>query len=914
MTIGSTTSVKADGGRRVILLGQGCRCLSSGDHVRQRRVPLILEYKPLQGMRGDISTVAIDNVNIDRPLMKLLFVGRKGVIASATSEPRVKSSKPNLAFNDSPTIAVSAFRSVKSVPSIVSVFFLYSPRDTLDCDCSTSSPQLQARRDVLLAATVWPRALPLLSSLGTLPSLFHGSTFRSRPLTHIRRHGARLDAADKTWHLTSPTPYDPPLTYGGWTQGKALGLRIAALLHQRDYEQIESAKDGANDPSQLDFSKIDISKADGTPKDGLQRPKKKKRKIIIHSSPFLRCVQTSTAVAAGITQYQPPATPRLQVPTPSKERSGLLGDPTTAKSTRVRSPLVEPLLDPRIHSHPKPRKDKILLRIDAFLGEWLSPDYFEDITPPPDSTLMVAGAKADLLRRGDQILEQHANSSKGHFPGGWVRKEAAANHQSSRTGPSSNAGSLAQVSPFRERSSSYGSPLSLQRTRSKEALASLATSVPAPIPGRKYEPPVPSYSVSPADPIPRGYVAHAQDACLQVDFQWDSMRPPQDWGDGGEYGDEWSTMHKRFRRGLAGMMQWYREHGAVPPKEHIPGFMFKVLSNKQSPPASSRSAVELFPTIETGLDAEDDEELVLVIVTHGAGCNALLGAISNQPVLMDIGLASLSMAVRRNVPRKTSVPTIHERRLSVADAGMSDTYEMKLLASIDHLRPGTDPTKLTTLQSRTGSPTVLLSPSVDQRRRFTGSSSANSPLESPFSVGDSYRTWNSSLGSVRRTSSSGSNTRYTPGARSGSESASSAGGLWSGARTPVADTGSDGRSSPGADMMLNFANPQSKPKSTTNSATSTDAPSIPAVDGTSDSTNVLMKLDSKEERETGDRVTPLVRPNVRTGSTSTTGLWGAKPQTKPAQGLWGPPRLDDVYKHGAGPKRRWTVTEREDSI
>lgn len=28
----------------------------------------------------------------------------------------------------------------------------------------------------------------------------------------------RLDAADQSWHLSTPAPYDPPLTYGGMWQ------------------------------------------------------------------------------------------------------------------------------------------------------------------------------------------------------------------------------------------------------------------------------------------------------------------------------------------------------------------------------------------------------------------------------------------------------------------------------------------------------------------------------------------------------------------------------------------------------------------------------------------------------------------------------------------------------------------------
>ncbi|KAI5298003.1 hypothetical protein KEM56_004385, partial [Ascosphaera pollenicola] len=52
----------------------------------------------------------------------------------------------------------------------------------------------------------------------------------------IARHGTRLDSVDKHWHLTSPTPYDPPLTYGGWTQARALGAKIASLLIRLELE------------------------------------------------------------------------------------------------------------------------------------------------------------------------------------------------------------------------------------------------------------------------------------------------------------------------------------------------------------------------------------------------------------------------------------------------------------------------------------------------------------------------------------------------------------------------------------------------------------------------------------------------------------------------------------------------------
>jgi hypothetical protein len=647
----------------------------------------------------------------------------------------------------------------------------------------------------------------------------------------------------------------------------------------------------------------------------MQRPRKK-RKIVIHSSPYLRCVQTSTAVAAGISQFNPPTVPQLSVPAPSKEKTGASEKPPQAKAPQTNKYTLQPstltpLADPKSDNSPKPYTgpEKILLRIDAFLGEWLSPDYYEDITPPPNSTLMVAGAKADLLRRGDAMLEMvNTKSSKGFFPGGWMGKGASAvSPRDTDHKPRSTVRSLASASPFRERSSSQGaSPL--QRTTSRENVASL------PLPAqntssRIYEPPVPTYSISPADPIPRGYFAHAREACILMDFQWDSMRPPQEWGDGGEYGDEWSTMHKRFRKGLAGMMDWYREHGATPPKNQISGFMFREPLRLTPVPAAKKRPTEPFPSFD-GDAADDDEELVLILLTHGAGCNALLGAMANQPVLMDIGLASLSMAVQREVPREPSEATIHERRLSVADPGMAETYDMKLMASVDHLKPGTDPSKLQSQsKSQANSPAVLPSPSLDSRRRLGGSPGAGSPSDAPF---DPFRNWSNAPGGTRRTSS-GSTRLYMQSNLNPGSTPTTAGGLWGSSKpaTSAAVGSSVSKPSAAASVVLKSTNQQPK---TAPSATNVES-SIPAMDGTSEITNGLERLNTNEKKEVGDSVAPLPKAHNRTSSnTSSGGLWGAKAQPKNNAGLWGPPRLDDVYEHRPGLKRRWTVTEREESL
>ncbi|KAF2800642.1 hypothetical protein K505DRAFT_228251 [Melanomma pulvis-pyrius CBS 109.77] len=716
----------------------------------------------------------------------------------------------------------------------------------------------------------------------------------------VARHGARLDAADKTWHLTSPTPYDPPLTYGGWSQAKALGQRIASLLHARGLE-LETA----NGPDADEQSRPAQTPA--------QPVRKRRHKIVLHSSPYLRCVQTSTAIAAGIAQFQaPPPAATVKVPQPAKDASNPPGNSPLSRTPASQAShssavqpasVLEPLADPNPQVFPRPHvgPDKILLRIDAFLGEWLSPDYYEDITPPPNSTMMVAGAKADLLRRGDYIELQpnanahHTNTTKGHFPGGWVKSGAPSAVNSRRPtedGPLPNPGSLAQALPLRERSGSQGSIASHTSRTSHRGTCSLSTAHKAP--DHVYDPPVPSYAVSHSDPIPRGYVAHARDACIGMDWQWDSMRVPQEWGDGGEYGDEWSTMHKRFRRGLAGMMSWYREHGSMSPKELFPGFTFR-----DHAPASRPHASDPGPTANSEVD--EDEELVLILVTHGAGCNALLGAITNQPVLLDVGMASLSMAVRRGISRKPSVPAMHQRQTSIVDAGMSEDYEMKMMASLDHLRPGVDPSRLPQSQS----PAVVAHPSLEYHRRFTGSGGANSPVDSSFTLPETYKGLNSALGSMRRSSISGSSSSRLLSNNMGVIS-SPATGLWSNLRTPTTDASNEGRRSPGHDFVLNFRDQQSKPLRSTGSSTATNG-------NTNGNTPDQDKHNEKDEDHHGehDDVPPLPIKKGRTLSQSTHGLWGApKPQIS-QQGLWGPPRLDEVYSHTPGPKRRWTVTESE---
>lgn len=82
---------------------------------------------------------------------------------------------------------------------------------------------------------------------------------------------------------------------------------------------------------------------------------------------------------------------------------------------------------------------------------------------------------------------------------------------------------------------------------------------------------------------------------------------------------------------------------------------------------------------------DDDVDTVVVIVTHGAGCNALIGAMTGQPVLLDIGLASLTMATRKQGENTLPSSPVRNRRGSL-DLGIATRYDMEIIASTEHLR------------------------------------------------------------------------------------------------------------------------------------------------------------------------------------------------------------------------------------
>src|SRR5271169_1692392 len=120
----------------------------------------------------------------------------------------------------------------------------------------------------------------------------------------LLRHGARQDQLDRDWIRNSPTPWDPPLTTKGVMQARQTGAAMQTQLKRL--------------------------------------PSSRERRVILHTSPFLRCVQTALALAEEIGQT-------------------------------------------------------VTLRVDAWLGEWLTPDYYTDIDPPPPARQLCASAVAGLV-------------------------------------------------------------------------------------------------------------------------------------------------------------------------------------------------------------------------------------------------------------------------------------------------------------------------------------------------------------------------------------------------------------------------------------------------------------------------------------------------------------------------------------
>lgn len=435
-------------------------------------------------------------------------------------------------------------------------------------------------------------------------------------------------------------------------QARQVGNRIASILEQTKDDD-ESSR-GANAASK----------------------RRKRYKIVIHSSPFLRCVQTSIGISSGLAQ-------------------------TSSDSIYNLSEFIVPRAAPE--SEPRFQFKTTLLRLDSFLGEWLSPEYFEMITPPPGPALMLGGAKAELLRRYDYSAYTDVTIPDYH------RQHRA------------SSGSLWQ-SPTASPAHEPESPSSDDAIN----LSSLDSALPVkPLMEDGYTAPRPLHHASGGGSIPEGFVAHARDATVTVDYQWDSMRAPLNFGDGGTLGEEWPSMHKRFRSGLRKLLNWYA---------------------KADSPAdlATSSKSEYNPVI--GSEVGETVETVVIIVSHGAGCNALIGAITHQPVLMDIAIASITMASRKPnfnyeaLLSATPAPSDPSDKTLVA---VDKMYDIRLTASTEHLRRSTNSTPIS---ARSSAPNVS---NPGSRGRTATLSTTGGPVMSPFTYSEPF-----SFGGSRSTSAS----------------------------------------------------------------------------------------------------------------------------------------------------------------
>ncbi|KAK4109639.1 hypothetical protein N656DRAFT_800858 [Canariomyces notabilis] len=522
----------------------------------------------------------------------------------------------------------------------------------------------------------------------------------------VVRHGFRLDAADKQWHLSSPTPYDPPLTYNGWQQAKSLGARIASIIRDKIDEDEEAAS---------------LSENPGA------KQKHKRYKVVLHSSPFLRCIQTAIAISAGLAQDSTPFVPKTclaRYPTPPSDQDA---QTRPAVTTDVRD-----TRNPTSGFNSAVQIQRSVLRLDGFLGEWLSPGYFELITPPPESVMMIASAKADLLRREDY---SHYPNLSGH------------SHSNSRGQLWSPVGRSSPFPPPNDSQSDRGRGVpgvvsSSSRSASVSSHSSQNSQNQRPSTPRRQGPgyisPVPHYAVSNNNTIPPGYVSHARDACVDIDYQWDSTRPPLNWGDGGTFPEEWPEMHKRFRTGVQRLVDWYST-------AENPTAMVTAV-----PPSFRKESADSFLD-----DAEDVEtEAVVILVSHGAGCNALIGAITHQPVLMEVGMASLTMAVRKSNEQACGNDGMRPPDTRRATPPIHELYDLKLFASTEHLRsPAPTPTS--------ARPPLVSNAFNSARGRHL--SFSTQPYDSPWNdtTGSRSSSANAALSSLRR-GSNGVSSRNPP--------------------------------------------------------------------------------------------------------------------------------------------------------
>jgi hypothetical protein len=358
---------------------------------------------------------------------------------------------------------------------------------------------------------------------------------------------------------------------------------------------------------------------------------------------------------------------------------------------------------------------------------------------------------------------------------------------------------------------------------------------------------------------------------------------------------------------------------------------------------------------DSGYGEDEDEEIetVVIIVSHGAGCNALIGAVTHQPVLMDVGIASITVAARKaDADYTKALAAAADRQGGAASplAAVDDLYDIRLSASTEHLRSNSG-------ASITGQPASPRNSWGGSGRRGRGSvlaspTTTEGPVQSPFTglvYGNRSTSANASVGTFTRRDSgssrqspkvappagmtlkaSGDNesggqttgqttgqaTGWTTGRTTGRGSTSSSSGLWAPARSALRFIDDvDEEAVDDYDSMLpDFDNKRFNPISNENikpAAAETKSTPFPALKETKP--EPFSFLDRAAERPPSSKGPVFAAPITINTELASKGIGSPVEEMPLSQlgGLWNlavpEPNVAPDWSHS---KRRWTVNER----
>lgn len=168
-----------------------------------------------------------------------------------------------------------------------------------------------------------------------------------------------------------------------------------------------------------------------------------------------------------------------------------------------------------------------------------------------------------------------------------------------------------------------------------------------------------------AGPVPDNILLHGW-SLLDADVQFDSLQH----GAGGSFEESWDAMLMRFQRGMHKVLVEQSTHATGSDKP------FAEAPSREQVPRGSHSEYQAAP----------EKENVVLFLTHGAGCTALIHALSGTPTqdLPYIKRSSLSMAVRVGSRETVNLGGEEGSR----DASVLGLYRLDLINSLDHLPSG----------------------------------------------------------------------------------------------------------------------------------------------------------------------------------------------------------------------------------